>query len=149
MTIGQLGSVGEFIAAIATLATLIYLALQIRQTSQLLENAAHRGIQDDADRWRSYMVNNKDVAALYRTGLINLDDLDADDKFRYRMLQDQLFFGWQYAYFARNKTLENTQKNFLRDTLAQPGGTAYWERSKERFDDEFVEYVAECLHQHN
>ena len=33
MTIQQLGSIGEFVAAIATLATLIYLALQIRRNT--------------------------------------------------------------------------------------------------------------------
>ena len=144
MTIGQLGSIGEFVAAIATIITLIYVALQIRQNSRLLENAAHRGIQDDADRWRAYLINNREVASLYRTGLIEWDKLDSDDKFRYRMLQDQLFYGWQYAFHARDRTLENTQKKFLLATLAQAGGKAYWEEAKTRFDEEFVQYVAEC-----
>jgi hypothetical protein len=31
VTLGELGSLGEFLAAIAALATLIYLAVQIRQ----------------------------------------------------------------------------------------------------------------------
>ena len=35
MTIQELGSIGELIGAIATVATLIYLALQIRQNSFL------------------------------------------------------------------------------------------------------------------
>ena len=35
MTIQELGSVGELIGAIATVATLIYLSLQIRQNTSL------------------------------------------------------------------------------------------------------------------
>ena len=36
MTIQDLGSIGELIAAVATLATLVYLAVQIRQNSRML-----------------------------------------------------------------------------------------------------------------
>ena len=43
VTLQDLGSLGEFIAAIATLATLIYLALQIRQNT-LESQAASRNL---------------------------------------------------------------------------------------------------------
>jgi hypothetical protein len=36
VTIQDLGSLGEFVAAIATVATLLYLAIQIRQSNALL-----------------------------------------------------------------------------------------------------------------
>ncbi len=80
MTLDELGSIGELIAAIATVATLIYLAAQIRQISHLLENAEKRGIQDDADRCCAYLVENKDIAFLYRRGMEASDRLDQDDR---------------------------------------------------------------------
>ncbi len=40
MTIQDLGSLGELIAAVATVATLVYLALQIRQNTHTLRHAA-------------------------------------------------------------------------------------------------------------
>ena len=55
MTLQDLGSVGEFVAAIATLATLIYLATQIRQNSESVKAAAAQSDQDrggDHDRER-------------------------------------------------------------------------------------------------
>ena len=40
MTIQDLGSIGEFVAALATLVALVYVALQIRQnTTQIKENS--------------------------------------------------------------------------------------------------------------
>jgi hypothetical protein len=44
VTLGELGSLGEFLAAIATLATLIYLAVQIRQV--LAADIRQLGISD-------------------------------------------------------------------------------------------------------
>ena len=41
MSIQDLGSIGELIAALATVATLAYLAVQIRQNTRALRGAAH------------------------------------------------------------------------------------------------------------
>jgi hypothetical protein len=73
------------------------------------------------------------------------DTLDQDDRLRFRMLMDQLFYGWQYTYFTTYPTEQPTAvKNLLITTLAQPGGMAYWERSKIRFDERFVQWVESC-----
>jgi hypothetical protein len=88
MTIAELGSPGEFVAAVATILTLVYLALQIRQSNRLLENSALRGIQYDADRWRAYLIDKKEVAGVYRNGLTKSKELDDEDRLRFRLLQD-------------------------------------------------------------
>ncbi len=46
MTLQDLGSVGEFVAAIATIATLVYLATQIRQNTNQLKGEAVISIND-------------------------------------------------------------------------------------------------------
>jgi hypothetical protein len=140
MTIEELGNLGDFLAAIATIITLIYLALQIRQNTSLLKLSELRGIQDDADRWRSLLIENKDVASIYRRGLLDPESLDADDRLRFRMLQDQLFFGWQ-ATFSQSPTNPKVVPGFIRSTLASTGGEMYWQKSKFRFNQEFVECV--------
>ncbi len=122
MTLEELGNLGELIAAIATVATLIYLAAQIRQNSHLLENAEKPGTQDDADRWRAYLVEHKDIASLYRRGMEASNRLDQDDRLRFRMLMDQHFYSWQYRYSSTAKPDLPTIKKFLIATLSQPGG---------------------------
>ena len=46
MTIAELGSIGELVAAIATLVTLVYLALQIRQNTNALKTSALASLHD-------------------------------------------------------------------------------------------------------
>lgn len=47
MTIQDLGSIGEFVAAIATVATLIYLSVQIRSSNRLARAEASRAPNSD------------------------------------------------------------------------------------------------------
>ncbi len=140
MTISELGSLGELLAAIATLLTLIYLALQIRQTTRSLELNRTKVVQDDADRWRSYLIENKEIAALYRRGMTDSESLDSDDRLRFRMLMDQLLYGWQTQYFSQADAYTATRE-FWPQTLQSPGGGLHWQRSRQRFEPEFVNYI--------
>ena len=47
MTVQDLGSIGEFVAAIATVATLIYLSVQIRSSNRLARAEASRAPNSD------------------------------------------------------------------------------------------------------
>lgn len=143
MSIEELGSIGELLAAVATIIALIYLALQIRQSNTLLQHERIRGVQDDADRWRSYVISDKELAKVYREGLRSPDSLDQDDQFRFLMLQDQLFFGWQYNFFSE-AGIEMTASRFIANTLSQPGGRAYWKSRKTMFEQPFVDFVDSC-----
>jgi hypothetical protein len=140
MTVNELGSLGELIAAIATIATLVYLALQIRQNTSLLRLSETRGIQDDADRWRALLIEHKEVAHIYRRGLTDPDSLDADDRLRFRMLQDQLFYSWQ-AIFMQSPNHSQLPPSYIKGTFSQPGGRQYWQKSRHLFREDFVAYV--------
>lgn len=47
MTIQDLGSAGEFVAAVATVATLVYLAIQLRSSNRLARASASRAPNSD------------------------------------------------------------------------------------------------------
>lgn len=144
MSIEDLGSIADLIAAVATIIALIYLALQIRQSNTLLQHEQRRGMQDDADRWRSYLISDKQLSKIYREGLRSPSALDEDDQLRFLMLQDQLFFGWQYSHFNELGAPEKTIQYFIANTIDQPGGRAYWEHRKSLFDQTFVDFVEGC-----
>ena len=140
VTIQDLGSLGELIAAIATVATLIYLALQIRQNTRALRHAAERAIREDANSWRANLIQHPEVAELYRNGLVDPDALDSVGRLRFRMLLDALFATWQYIFRAEHQFGESNEPH-VRGTLAQPGGARYWAEERARFDAAFVQYI--------
>lgn len=49
MTVEQLGNIGEFVAAIATVITIIYLAFQLRQNTRALKATAFQNVKLGTD----------------------------------------------------------------------------------------------------
>ena len=98
MTIQDLGSVGELIAAVATVATLVYLAVQIRQNTRALGHASESAMLDYGNSWRNNLIQNPEITELYRKGLLDPNALDPIEKLRFRMLLDGLFMTWLYIF---------------------------------------------------
>ncbi len=140
MTLQDLGNLGEFVGAIAVVVTLAYLALQIRQNTRALGHAEQRAILEDGNNWRANLIQDPEIAELYRKGLLDPNALDPIEKLRFRMLLDALFVTWLYGFRAGQLTGYAFDPH-IRGTLARPGGTQYWAHQKANFDPEFVQYV--------
>jgi hypothetical protein len=69
MTIQDLGSLGELIAAIATVATLIYLATQLRQNSNQLRGDAIVSINNTEEALVEDLRDDEDLARVLINGL--------------------------------------------------------------------------------
>ena len=141
MTLQDLGSIGEFVAAVATLVTLVYLALQIRYNTKAIELTARRGIQEDASRWRQNLIQHPEVAALYQKGIRDPESLERSERLRFRMILDDLFDHWAFQSEAVTLEIRAANRWDITALLRTPGGAAHWEAQKARFPAVFVAYV--------
>ena len=80
MTFADLGNLGELIAAIATLGTLIYLALQIRQNSEAVRIGASQSILAALNESLQSASASPDSARVLVLGQDDFDDLREDEK---------------------------------------------------------------------
>ena len=69
MTIQDLGSLGELIAAIATVATLIYLATQLRQNSNQLKGDAIVAINNTEEALVEDLRDDEELARAFVNAL--------------------------------------------------------------------------------
>ncbi len=76
MTIQDLGSIGEFVAAAATVATLVYLAVQIRQNTLSMRASDYQDAVRSANEWGALFVHHPETVAIFRKGLARPDSLD-------------------------------------------------------------------------
>lgn len=132
-----LGALGEIVGAVAVVVTLVYLAVQTRQNTEAVRHAFTRGVMEDANAWRFKIVEDPAVSELFRTGLRDPESLDANDRYRFRMLFDALVFHWQHAVVSG---VPIPEANITR-VLSQPGGRWYWARAKDLLTPEFVDFV--------
>ena len=137
-----IGAIGEVVGALAVVLTLAYLTVQLRQNTAAVRRAANRGVVEDANSWRYRLIENAEVSEIFRTGLANPESLDANSKYRFRMLLDALFAHWAHAFDSGEwEFIANANVSRI---LSQPGGEWYWSRAKATeslFPAEFVEFI--------
>jgi len=152
-----LGNLGDFVGGIAVVATLIYLAIQVRQnTSQLRDSSTIVRVQarDEAfhsfTEFRSKIICNADVADLYRRGLRDIDALEGTDRLRFHMLMSEYFHLLQAAVYRIQSLGFGDQAVSISElgideALRSPGIAEWWRRNHGEFRAEFVAVVDGCL----
>lgn len=91
MTLQDLGALGELIAAIATIATLLYLAIQIRQNNRNLQESTSASVNQGWAGINSRISGDAEFAELFIRGRDDIDALDPVELERFRaFVQDIL-----------------------------------------------------------
>jgi hypothetical protein len=157
MTIQDLGSVGDMIGGVAVVASLIYLAIQIRQNTQQISrnveatrlSAFERNIES-ANRIREMLILHPDIADLFLGGMKNFDSLRGRDRFRFDMLMRNTLTAFQGAYLRQMSTgtdplgFEGAGR-LIDSILKSPGARAWLEQGKFDWRPEFEEFLDERL----
>ena len=142
MTIEQWGAIGEIVGALAVVASLVYLAVQIRQNTRQLahsmkatELAAFERNVDSGNRTRELFILHPDVYELYSRGTDSYKALDSADRVRFGMILSNIFSSLQGAYI-RQLTYGHDPNDFegsIRtiDRLLRLPGVAAWLRHHE------------------
>jgi hypothetical protein len=163
MTIMELGALGELIGAVAVVATLAYLAIQIRQNTQSMGESRQLALaqtyQMRADALQSMMVHAADsehigpiviklAEAGYPEDVSSLDCLDAVERGRFRQWQiaqqthwDNMYFQYQQGYLDEEYYLHSLRERVRR--LAPIWHALGVTGSRKSFDDEIDRILAE------
>ena len=83
MNINDLGSLGELIAAVATVLTLLYLARQIRSSARATKTQTSLSINDALGSILSAVRSDAEFAEIWFRGLSDLDSLDEVERIRF------------------------------------------------------------------
>ena len=137
MSIQDWGAIGEIVGALAVVASLIYLAVQIRQnTRQIslsLESsrlAAFEQNVESGNRAREVLITNPAVAELFLRGLADYHSLPPTDRLRCNMLFRNLLSAIQGGYIRQltiggdPEQFEGTKK--MLDELFKNPGIHQW-----------------------
>ena len=156
MSIQDWGAIGEIVGALAVVASLVYLAMQIRQNTRQIslslesaKLAAFERTVESGNHAREIFISNPEVTNLFLEGLKNFRDLPTSDKFRCNMLFRNVFSAIQGGYVRQLVTgadpeqLEGTKK-ILENLLENPGVRQWLEQVETDWRPEFSKFVAEC-----
>jgi len=118
MSIQEWAALAEIIGAVAVVASLIYLAVQVRQNTHELsmslkstELAAFERNVESGIRIRELFILNPEILELYARGAESYAGLDEGDKLRFDMVLRNVFSALQGAYI-RQLTFGNDPTHF-------------------------------------
>ena len=146
MTISELGSIGELIAAAATIATLGYLALQIRQSGRANEIVAITRIAESSENWLASMTRDPDLYRLYRTGISSPDSLSQEEFGRFQVLLLQFLRGTESGWLHHRSKLVSMDywsgyERSIAFIVGSPGGRRAYARNREFLAPEYAEAI--------
>jgi len=98
VSIQDLGALGELISAIAVLGSLIYIALQVRQTNRQISINSDLQIRTSAvDAWTTISANPENARVWY-LGLNDIDQLQPEEKSHFYVLLVSVFLVFEARY---------------------------------------------------
>jgi len=83
VTIQDPGSIGELVAAMATVATLVQLALQIRANTIAIRAEGRRATTATGTAIRVTIAQDGELARIFNAGLADYSSLDPEEKTRF------------------------------------------------------------------
>ena len=151
MDLETLARLGEFVGGFAVIASLAYLAIQIRQgnrqveqNTKSLEASTHQAIIGDLNAFRALLVQSEDLGRIYLDGLEDPSRLSPADQFRVRGLMQTLFSNLELQWKSRDSglfSLDSLDRTVLGVALAS-GARAWWAQARYLYDSDFARYVA-------
>lgn len=152
MTIQELGSVGEFVAAIAVLVSLFYLAYQIRQNTAELRLASLRAVISSYANFRRSVVSSNELPQLIEAARHHPESLNEAQIYRYGyFVEESAWCAQQLFVEIRAGQVPETSWPYAKKRLLQhlnnAVGKAWWEEWKGMYDLELVVEIDHDLRQ--
>lgn len=148
------GAIAELVGAIGVVASLAYLAMQIRQNTQHIDfntkairTGTYQNFSNTFGHFEDLLLENDKLGSIWVRGLNDEPDLGHEDRILFNNLANK-FFRMYEALFLQfetglvERTLFDSAHRFPDQILERPGLRAYWQRNRRRYADTFVTFIA-------
>ena len=146
MNLQSLSNLSEIISGIAVVITLIYLALQIRQSTRAVQTENYARALDRLSAMQSTMAQSADLSLLMSRGLSDISRLSALEKTQFNWIMLEAFGAYEFMFHA-SETNDIPDEVWQRWSLviaymmSFPGIQTWWKINPSPFMKSFTAYV--------
>ena len=140
-----LGNFGEFVGAIAVVATLMYLAVQIKHSREQTATQNEQSMYQQWQRPPELLAGSAEASQLFVRGQRSRLELADAEVVQFDMILAMGMNGVEFAY-RRSNDPENdsdaeTWLSVARFWLDSPGGNQFWKDRRDQFYPAFADWI--------
>ncbi len=140
--------IAEIISAIAIVISLVYVGIQVNDSTRAIRSAASSDANGSMQSWYQEIGSNKQMSDLFIHTMRNTDSLSIEDEFQFLMITHAVFLGFQNSYLlteegALDPKITEAITAALVGVKDLPGFDLYWHQRKDYLHQGFVAYVEE------
>ena len=145
-----IGAVANLFAALGVIATLIYLAMQIRQNTKAVRSSSIESLVHNLSATAQAAVENEYMVPLMLKANAGPETFTEVERVRMHFWFIMTFRRFEGVYFQRElgfvdaAVIEGFERSHI-SILASNSGRLWWANAKEIFNSGFVSYVEELL----
>ena len=149
-----IGAIAELLGAIGVIASLMYLARQIRDGQRALRASSYQQFRQDIFQSMNQGMNDPQTARAIRSGMANFAELDEEDAHLFTFWIHGAMHSYDNAYYQfRMGMLDDERWEMHRADVAglftrNPGVAQWWRQTRGRrstFSPDFSALVSEIL----
>ena len=142
MDVSRLADLAEIFGSIAVVVSLIYVAIQIRQNTNVTRLTTAQNLSRDIRQALAYIHADDEFAKIYLTGQENIDDLNTHERFRFYVYLAGYLRAIENAFYQLKKgAVDPYMWEAVRSNLMLSKGTsgflAFWRDRQQIFSAEF------------
>jgi hypothetical protein len=147
MTLEEISSIGQLVAAAATVASLVFVGLQIRQNTRATRAASHNSVSDSLNEINRMFAENADLAKIWLAGMADRQALTAEERWRFDSTARAYMHVCETMYIQAglgtgDKSVLHAEEEGIRLSFASPGMRQWWAENPYGFCSEFRAYIA-------
>ena len=126
MELEQLSFISEIVAAIAVIASLIYVGRQVKENTTATKSTAAQAMADTMNGYVGLINSSSNLSDILHRGATGLDNLQGGEVIQFGAFHDQMFICSESLYYqwsdgVLDEHLWNTYRHAIVDILMQKG----------------------------
>jgi len=146
MTLDALGNIGEFVGSIAVLISLIYLAIQIKKSTETERTSTYQSIVSDFGRMNQGLASDPELNFLYVRAMEDYESLNPSEKARISQVFYMTFRYFENMYYQHRKGYLEAEvwigwQRLMVTYFGRPGFNTWWKSRRDVFSEPFAHFL--------
>jgi hypothetical protein len=150
MSLEEASQIGELIASIGVLISLVYLAVQVKQNTKALQMDTARSAAAELADANNFTAENEGYAEIFFRGVQDIESLEGVERMRFYAGMHKFFRShenthYQYINGALSAARFQSISSQFASVISTPGLQAYWADRKNWYSAEFQDWVEQTV----